>query len=363
MKSYIKILGNDRFQVLSRQGQNVGVFFSKEAAQHCVATIERRASESVDLSDLKNLSYSAVLRKLRQSGSQELVRDFIKLYYVIFQKLVLEGKQNIPDRALAFSLRYLNKKHSFSVSNNATAVSMNLISAPRFSQIQNGLFRGGEPSEKDVQTLYNSFGVRRIVSLDQEAAEKISNVCQELGIQHIVLPIESTNLRSVSKLSLLDWTSILLDGGPCYLHCLHGKDRTGLVTALFRCQEGWSSERAIAEADKFDFCKGLPAGVRRLYERLIASAASDENKVWELPTPDFMADYKFNNEYNEPNFAIQTSDVENAVGQKAIQNQNIPEYNKDFLPKDIPLVGLNDNVSNVTVPGPSSIGTGFIATV
>ncbi len=361
MKSYIKVLGNDRFQVLSRQGTNVGVFFTKEEAQRCVVTIERRAA--LDLSSLRNLSYSAVLRSLRSNGDCEVVKDFIKLYYVIFQKLVLEGKSNIPDRALAFALRYLNKKHDLSVPQKVNAISMSLIQAPRFSQIQNGLYRGGSPSVKDVQNLYNSFGVRRIVSLDIEAAEAINDICNELKIQHIVLPITSTDVNSISKLPLLDWASILLDGGPCYLHCLHGKDRTGLVTALFRCQEGWSSNRAIQEADKFDFCKGLSAGVRRFYERLIASAAGDENKVWELPTPDFMADYKFNNEYNEPNFAIQTSDVENAVGQKAVENQNIPEYNKDSLPKDIPLVGLNDNVSNITVPGPSSIGTGFIATV
>ncbi len=35
---------------------------------------------------------------------------------------------------------------------------------------------------------------------------------------------------------------------PIYVHCEHGKDRTGLVIALYRMRaDGWSQEQAAAE--------------------------------------------------------------------------------------------------------------------
>ena len=35
---------------------------------------------------------------------------------------------------------------------------------------------------------------------------------------------------------------------PIFLHCLHGKDRTGLMVAIFRmARQGWSFDKAYTE--------------------------------------------------------------------------------------------------------------------
>ena len=42
--------------------------------------------------------------------------------------------------------------------------------------------------------------------------------------------------------------------GPVLLHCQHGADRTGLITALYRiAYEGWSKPAALEEMQKGQF--------------------------------------------------------------------------------------------------------------
>jgi hypothetical protein len=128
--------------------------------------------------------------------------------------------------------------------------------------------------------------------------------------------------------------------------------------------------QAIKEADKFGFCKGLPTAVRVFYCGLLREMCqhpeehNDSNMLNDLPWPDYVADYKYNNDYefHDPSFAVRLYDQEGSLGNRTNENEeslNNPEYKV----KDIPQVGLIENVSNVTVPGPAGIGTGYIATV
>ena len=42
--------------------------------------------------------------------------------------------------------------------------------------------------------------------------------------------------------------------GPTLLHCQHGADRTGLITALYRIlYQGWSKDAALDEMQNGDF--------------------------------------------------------------------------------------------------------------
>lgn len=148
----------------------------------------------------------------------------------------------------------------------------------RFRKIDEGIYRGSAPSPKDVEHLKNEFGIKKIVSLDKETGERIDRACKLLGIEHVKLYIEDK--KGIRKLFHHNLKDLLKDGGPTFFHCHFGKDRTGLLAALYRVKYmGWSTEKAIAEAKSLGFGIGVPPNTVHLYETLIRASkpAKDDN--------------------------------------------------------------------------------------
>lgn len=148
----------------------------------------------------------------------------------------------------------------------------------RFMEVDNGLYRGSAPSISDVSKLKDSFEINKIVSLDRDTGLRIDRVCKMLGIQHIIIPIFGTDLGPIAELMSDNLKTLLIDGGPTFVHCLEGKDRTGMVVAMYRCQYmGWSCEDAIAEAKSLGFGVGLNPKVTNFYKKIICRTCSDQH--------------------------------------------------------------------------------------
>jgi hypothetical protein len=138
----------------------------------------------------------------------------------------------------------------------------------RFKKVTNELYRGSAPSPQDVANL-KKFGIKKIVSLDKESGDKIDRICKAVGIIHVMVPIDYTRKSLLDFLSH-DFNKLFLTGGPTFIHCLHGKDRTGLACALIECKFlGKDSEKAIQEAESLGFGVGLPPHVINTYKKLI----------------------------------------------------------------------------------------------
>lgn len=151
----------------------------------------------------------------------------------------------------------------------------------RFRKITDGLYRGSAPTVKDVKHLKDKFGIKKIISLDEESGNRIDRACKLLGIKHIMLPLNGDR-SSLLKLLHQNLKKLLIDGGPTYFHCLHGKDRTGLLAALFKCKYmKMDPEDAIKEAKSLGFGVGVEPKVVHLYEKIIRNckSASDENSA------------------------------------------------------------------------------------
>lgn len=383
--SYIKKLPNGDYRVFSEKGKNLGTYTDREDAEKRLKQIEmfkhmkrkKKASYEknnvVDLTGIDSFSFSAILRELRQTASTAVVNDFLKIFKITFDKQLLSGidSESIGDKALVIAVKFLDKKYGV-VIDNVKFNSFRSISAPRFTNVVDQVYRGGAPTINDVEVLRNNFGIKRIVSLDSSVADNIKDICKNIGIQHVVLPVLVKDFKTVSNLPNIDWSRLLRDGGPTYVHCLHGKDRTGLAVALFRCQEGMLCKDSIKEADFYDFCLGLPNTVRRFFCTLLTKVCpnhqkclNDSNSAFDPPVPDYVADYKYNNGYNlnDNSFAIRLYDVEGPLGRKNPNDYEEAEVNNKESIKDIPSVGLIENVSNVATPGPAGVGYGYIAFV
>jgi len=144
--------------------------------------------------------------------------------------------------------------------------------------IPNVLYRGSAPSLEDVKSLKEELGINKIVSLDKHSGERINRVCQLLGIKHIKIYIDGTK-KSLLHLLSQNFKEVFLENGPTFIHCLEGKDRTGLVSALIECKFlGKFPEKAIQEAKLLGFGIGVPNKVVHLYEKLIKTCKPNKDQ-------------------------------------------------------------------------------------
>ncbi len=146
-----------------------------------------------------------------------------------------------------------------------------------FSKVSPTLFRSSAPTAEEVIWLNKKMGITRIISLDAASGKKIALACKLLGIEHVMLPImfekKSSLIRFLSEVGdLFDSPKKTL------IHCLHGKDRTGMAIGVYRCQEeDWTAKDAIKEASGFGFCVGLDDRVTELYISIIEDAEAKED--------------------------------------------------------------------------------------
>ncbi len=148
----------------------------------------------------------------------------------------------------------------------------------RFSQVDEKLYRGGAPKKWEVSTLKNYFGVERIISLDEEDAYKIKNECKELGIDHVIIPIEAIDDSIINLDKIEKGVTDIVGDKISYVHCHHGKDRTGLFVAKYRIENGWPCKRALDEALSFGFASGLSEQVTKAYTDILSKACDNKHK-------------------------------------------------------------------------------------
>lgn len=140
----------------------------------------------------------------------------------------------------------------------------------RFMQVDENLFRGGEPSAADLEMLRDVWGVGKIVSLDGKIAETIHPHCKRLGLQHAIIPIgdgHSPNVKVLQR-NLFDIFEMGRDDPEdekVYVHCLHGKDRTGMAVAMYRIMRGCPADKALQEAYFNGMGRGLSPLTRHSY--------------------------------------------------------------------------------------------------
>ena len=112
------------------------------------------------------------------------------------------------------------------------------------------------------------YGIKYVFNLQSGAYEKFTDSdyefedARDFGMREFmfqmgdIIPASALILRKIiAELVYFskDVGSKALDGN-CYIHCLHGKDRTGMVVAAYRIlEQGWSYKRAFREMDEYGF--------------------------------------------------------------------------------------------------------------
>ena len=119
-----------------------------------------------------------------------------------------------------------------------------------FHQINDHVYRGGQPTAEGFKYLAQ-IGVKTVLDLREDDSRSLAEeqAVKALGMQFVGVPMSGltppTPAQITKILSLLEDTT----GGPVFVHCRRGADRTGAVIAAYRIDhDHWDNARALNEA-------------------------------------------------------------------------------------------------------------------
>ena len=119
-----------------------------------------------------------------------------------------------------------------------------LEGVPNLHRLTPNLYRSEQPTALGMQNL-EKLGIRTVINLrffnsDEDEVkgtslrtERTKILTWRIGDKHVI-----------EVMKMLEKT----ENGPFLIHCQHGADRTGLMTAMYRIlEQGWSPEEALKE--------------------------------------------------------------------------------------------------------------------
>ncbi len=128
---------------------------------------------------------------------------------------------------------------------------------PRMHQMSERLYRGAQPGPGGIRRL-TKLGINTVINLRGAGAHTRADEAEakSLGLNYYNIPLpiwgrpNDDDIRRVME--ILDAEG----SGRVFIHCRDGIDRTGMIGALHRIsQEGWSPDRATAEARQYGMRK------------------------------------------------------------------------------------------------------------
>lgn len=143
----------------------------------------------------------------------------------------------IKPRPLAFLLLML--------AGGCSTVGTRVTGVDNFALVEDGLYRGAQPSQLGVAQLKET-GVRTVIDLrdDRNPAERAW--VEAAGMTYVNIP---TNAAVVEPGKIAAFLDAVKDARrPVFVHCRRGRDRTGLEIAVYRIvEQEWSREAALKE--------------------------------------------------------------------------------------------------------------------
>jgi len=115
-----------------------------------------------------------------------------------------------------------------------------------FYRLDGKVYRSAQPDRKGFQEL-KAFGISNVLSFRDHHADYKD--AKGLGLTLHRIKMEAGEIKDEQVAGAL--RIIKSAKGPVLIHCWHGSDRTGLVSALYRILfQNWSKDEAIEELMK-----------------------------------------------------------------------------------------------------------------
>jgi len=148
-----------------------------------------------------------------------------------------------------------------------------------FKKVNENLYRGGAPNISDIFIL-KKLGINKIISLDSQSADKIKECCKRNDIEQVIIPLYLNDPTDfLDKVSDIVMEKLFNSDKKIFIHCKHGKDRTGFFIALYRTLiDNWDCKKAIKEAKLNGFGTGITFPIQEFLLALIRTTCNSHKQ-------------------------------------------------------------------------------------
>lgn len=124
------------------------------------------------------------------------------------------------------------------------AVPMKLQGVSNLHKINDGLYRSAQPTKEGMENL-EKIGIKTIINL--RAFHSDADEIKGTGLLNNELSVKTWHIEDEDVIRVLQIIG-KKENGPFIIHCQHGADRTGVMSAMYRIVvQGWSKDEAISE--------------------------------------------------------------------------------------------------------------------
>ena len=138
---------------------------------------------------------------------------------------------------------------------SAGVVDISAVQIDNFGRVDSHYYRGAQPQGRDYADLV-ALGVKTVINLTSDDAEADEQAMVEsAGMKYVQIPM--TTRTEPTSAQLAEFLKIVNDPArqPVYVHCVGGRHRTGVMTAVYRMSGDarLTSDQAFAEMKQFKF--------------------------------------------------------------------------------------------------------------
>jgi tyrosine-protein phosphatase SIW14 len=160
----------------------------------------------------------------------------------------------IASVAVALSLAMPAAARTSTSDKPGATINLSSIRIDNFGQVNPHYYRGAQPKGRDYADLA-ALGVKTLINLTSEdAAADEERMAQQAGLSYLQIPMTTHTAPTPEKLAA--FLKVVNDPAsqPVYVHCVGGRHRTGVMTAVYRmAQDGWTAAQAFQEMKQYKF--------------------------------------------------------------------------------------------------------------
>jgi len=124
------------------------------------------------------------------------------------------------------------------------AVPITMAGVGNLHKINKGLYRSAQPTKEGMKNL-EKLGIKTVINL--RAFHSDSDEISGTELLNDALSVKTWHMEDEDVIQVLRIIR-KKENGPFLIHCLHGADRTGVMSAMYRIvAQGWTKEAALQE--------------------------------------------------------------------------------------------------------------------
>jgi protein tyrosine/serine phosphatase len=141
----------------------------------------------------------------------------------------------------------------------AAAASTTVPAAPanvridNFGRVNDHYYRGAQPKGHDFADLA-ALGIKTVIDLAEEGDRAEEANAAKAGMKFVRIPM--TTHETPGPQTIAKFLALVNDPAsqPVYVHCMGGRHRTGVMTAIYRMTaDAWTPVRAFSEMKQYKF--------------------------------------------------------------------------------------------------------------